>query len=62
MFSRELTPQFGIALVAGLMLMLVDRNTAKKERTGAVTGDLDLIGSGLFQFSYGLKFYYRLDQ
>lgn len=58
----NVTPQFGVALEAGLMLMLVDRNTAKKERTDAVTGDLDLIGSGFILPSAGLKIFYRLGQ
>ncbi len=58
----NVTPQFGIALEAGVMLMLADENTAKKERTGAVTGDLDLIGSGFILPSAGLKIYYRLSQ
>lgn len=56
----NLTSQFGIALEAGIMLMLMDRNVAKKERTDAVTGDLDLIGSGFILPSAGLKFFYRL--
>ena len=56
----NLTPQFGVALEAGIMLLLMDRNTAKKERTDAVSGDLDLIGSGFLQPSAGLKFFYRL--
>lgn len=56
----NLTPQFGIALEAGVMLMLMDENTPKKERTGDVTGDLDLIGSGFILPSAGLKLYYRL--
>ncbi len=46
----NITPEFGIALEAGLMLMLIDKNTAKKERTGAVSGDLDLIGSGFIYY------------
>mgnify|MGYP006189136267 CR=1 FL=1 len=58
----NVTPQFGISLEAGVMLMLVDRNTAKKERTGNVSGDLDLIGSDLILPSAGLKIYYRLSQ
>ncbi|MHA6279597.1 hypothetical protein ACXYMT_05400 [Salinimicrobium sp. CAU 1759] len=56
----NLTPQFGVALEAGVMLMLMDKNTAKKERTEAVSGDLDIIGSGFLQPSAGLKFFYRL--
>lgn len=56
----NITPEFGVALEAGIMLMLMDKNTAKKERTDAVTGDLDLIGSGFILPSAGLKFYYRL--
>lgn len=56
----NLTPQFGVALEAGVMLMLLDQNTAKKERTDAVSGDLDIIGSGFIQASAGLKFFYRL--
>lgn len=56
----NLTPQFGIALEAGLMLMLMDENTPKKERTDGVSGDLDLIGSGFILPSAGLKIYYRL--
>ena len=56
----NITPQFGVALEAGIMLMLMDRNTAKKERTDAVSGDLDLIGSGFILPSAGLKFFYRL--
>jgi hypothetical protein len=56
----NLTPQFGVALEAGIMLMLMDRNTAKKERTDAVSGDLDLVSSGFIQPSAGLKFFYRL--
>ena len=58
----NLTPQFGVALEAGVMLMLMDRNTAKKDRTDEVTGDLDLIGSGFISPSAGLKIYYRLSQ
>ena len=56
----NITPEFGVALEAGIMLMLMDKNTAKKERTNAVSGDLDLIGSGFIQPSAGLKFFYRL--
>lgn len=56
----NITPQFGVALEAGVMIMLMDRNEAKKERTDAISGDLDLIGSGPLQASYGLKFFYRL--
>ena len=56
----NLTPQFGVALEAGFMLMLLDQNTAKKERTDAVSGDLDLISSGFIQPSAGFKFFYRL--
>ena len=58
----NVTPQFGIALEAGIMLMLIDRNTAKKEKTGVVSGDLDLIGSDFVLPSAGLKIYYRLSQ
>lgn len=57
----NITPQFGVALEVGLMLMLIDKNRAKKERTDEVTGDLDLIGSGFFMGSAGFKFFYRLD-
>ncbi|NJW54062.1 hypothetical protein [Salinimicrobium oceani] len=56
----NLTPQFGVALEAGIMLLLLNKNIAKKERTGAVSGDLDVIGSGFIQPSAGLKFFYRL--
>jgi hypothetical protein len=56
----NITPQFGIALEAGLMLMLIDQNKPKKERTDAVQGDLDLIGSGFILPSAGLKIFYRL--
>lgn len=56
----NLTPEFGVALEAGIMLMLIDKNTAKKERTDGVTGDLDLIGTGFILPSAGLKFFYRL--
>jgi hypothetical protein len=56
----NITPEFGVALEAGITLMLMDKNTAKKERTDAVSGDLDLIGSGFIQPSAGLKFFYRL--
>lgn len=58
----NITTQFGIALETGIMLMLIDRNTAKKERTGDVSGDLDLIGSDFILPSAGLKLYYRLAQ
>ena len=58
----NVTPQFGVALEAGIMLMLMDENTAKKERTDAVSGDLDLIGSGFILPSAGLKLFYRLGQ
>lgn len=54
------TSEFGIALEAGGMLMLMDRNEAKKGRTDAVSGDLDLIGSGFLLPSAGLKVFYRL--
>lgn len=56
----NITPQFGIALEAGIMLMLIDENTAKKERTDNITGDLDLIASGFVLPSAGLKIFYRL--
>ena len=56
----NVTPEFGVALEAGIMLMLMDKNTAKKERTDAVTGDLDLIGSGPVLPSIGFKLFYRL--
>ena len=58
----NVTPQFGVALEAGMMLSLLDENTSKKERTDAVSGDLDLIGSGFILPSAGLKIYYRLSQ
>ena len=58
----NVTPQFGVALEGGVMLMLIDENTAKKQRTGAVSGDLDLIGSDFISPSAGLKFYYRLER
>lgn len=56
----NISPEFGIALEAGIMVLLVDENEAKKDRTDAVTGDLDLIGSGTIQPSAGLKIFYRL--
>ncbi len=56
----NITSEFGVALEAGIMLMLMDRNEAKKERTDAVSGDLDLIGSGFILPSAGLKIFYRL--
>lgn len=55
----NITEQFGFALEAGFMLMLIDENQAKKERTDEVTGDLDLIGSGFILPSAGLKIFYR---
>lgn len=56
----NITSEFGVALEGGIMLMLMDRNEAKKERTDSVSGDLDLIGSGFLLPSAGLKFFYRL--
>ncbi len=56
----NISSQFGIALEAGIMLMLMDRNKAKKERTDAVSGDLDLIDSGFISPSAGLKIFYKL--
>lgn len=58
----NITPEFGVALEAGIMFMLMDENTAKKERTDAVSGDLDLIGSGFIMASAGFKLFYRLGQ
>ena len=55
----NITEQFGFALEAGFMLMLIDENQAKKERTDEVTGDLDLIGSEFILPSAGLKIFYR---
>lgn len=55
----NLTSQFGVALEAGGMLMLLDENKAKKERTDAVSGDLDIIGSDFLLPSAGLKIFYR---
>ena len=56
----NLSPEFGIALEAGIMILLIDSNTPKKERTEGVSGDLDLIGSGVLMPSAGLKIFYRL--
>lgn len=55
----NVTPQFGVALEAGIMVMLIDSNKAKKERTAAVSGDLDLIGSAFLMPSAGFKIFYR---
>ncbi len=56
----NITSEFGIALEAGIMVMLIDNNQAKKERTGSVSGDLDLIGSEVLMTSAGVKIFYRL--
>ena len=56
----NLTSNFGVALEAGIMLRLMDKNQPKKERTDEVSGDLDVIGSGLILPSAGLKLFYRL--
>lgn len=56
----NISEEFGVALEAGLMVLLVDRNQTKKERTPSVSGDLDLIGSGFIMPSAGLKVFYRL--
>jgi hypothetical protein len=56
----NISSTFGVALEAGILVMLIDRNVARKERTGAVTGDLDLIGSEIIQTSAGFKIFYRL--
>lgn len=58
----NITSEFGVALEAGIMLMLMEKNTAKKERTDAVSGDLDLIGSEFILPSAGIKIFYRLGQ
>ena len=56
----NISPEFGIALEAGIMVVLIETNEAKKDRTDAVSGDLDLIGSETIQPSAGLKIFYRL--
>lgn len=56
----NISEEFGIALEAGFLVMLIDRNTAKKERTDSVSGDLDLIGAEVIAPSAGLKIFYRL--
>lgn len=58
----NITSQFGVALEVGGMLMILDQNKAKKERTDAVSGDLDLIGTEIIQPSAGLKIFYRLSR
>ena len=56
----NVTSEFGVALEAGIMIMLLDENLSKKERTDYVSGDLDLIGSGFILPSVGFRFFYRL--
>lgn len=58
----NISSQFGVALEAGVMLMLMDKNSAKKKRIESVSGDLDLIGSDFILPSAGIKFFYRLYQ
>ena len=56
----NLTDRFGIALEAGIMIMLMSRDREKQHRPDSFSGDLDLIGRGVLMASAGFKVYYRL--
>ena len=56
----NISSNFGVALEAGIMLRLLEKDTAKKQRTDEVSGDLDLIDPGFVLPSAGLKIFYRL--
>lgn len=56
----NINDRFGIALELGIMLMLINEDQPKKERTDEVTGDLDLIDPDFLSPSAGVKIYYSI--
>ena len=56
----NISDRFGVALEAGLMILLVDSNREKQKLPDSYSTDLDLIGSEILLPSAGFKLYYIL--